>query len=336
MSQSTIDQILWKKLTQSEQSKVARDLALTQRAMHKVQRAGLPISVVAKRLKGILQQASRFHISYAKSKVAWATVMWRDEQIFRGLPVWNVLIVASKPTTKNSAAICQQLRTWSRHYNQKTIMTLAIDNLPLAERLRKVGFGVEFVVLRGKVSTSRKLLNLKSKTPPPPYVIEQTTNLKYLPAIRSIKRREFRRNPQFGWMCASDTYLNADMNEIRAGMKSGMPYYFVVKDPKKVVGYFGIGAGVPTNTKHSAGVEIDLDVSAQGQGLAKYAYAHMLETMSMLGVKTYQGGTSHPNVMRLAHRMGREPIALVLRWRAFENHKSVIAFLRRKSESSAR
>ncbi len=130
----------------------------------------------------------------------------------------------------------------------------------------------------------------------------------------SILKREFERNPQFGWFVADPRYINKERKMLRLEAKRRRPNYFVMESGGKTLGYFG----VEFNPKNAVwgkvgGYTFCFSEAIQGKGLLKYAYSVLLKRLEELGADTYIGGTSQPSVLKLSRLMKRKPFAYIIR-----------------------
>jgi hypothetical protein len=320
-----LDRRAWRKLTPSEQSSIIRSIVQFNQSLSKSQ-----IAEACKRHARVFNSASKIFIVIHRDQIKFAAALWRNDDFFPGLIV-NHLVIHQPSTDRIDLKHVRHItQMWRRSINSHCIMALSSSQFKMLPAFAKIGFGVEFVVLRGDTSKSLTSLRTRLKThphPPDDIEIKPLLDARHIKDIRRLKLREFRRNPQYGWMITSPKYLNPDIARIKAELIKGRKDHWGIFYQGKMRGYFGVAVH---GKQKPAGVELVFDVSMQGKGLASIAYRMMFERLSQLKIKHYQGGTSHPAVLKVGSRLKREPIAVVLRWGQFENHQAILNYLKRR------
>lgn len=145
--------------------------------------------------------------------------------------------------------------------------------------------------------------------------VSRITRKSEISAVLKLFKQEFGKNPQFGEWAGKPGYLRAIGQDMIAALSSGKLESFVIKQKRKILGYFGTYSS-PANARYPsmAGIEIVLDRSIQGKGIAKICYRMMFEHLSKTRIKLVKGGTSQPAVLALAKAFKRQPFAYLMKF----------------------
>lgn len=211
--------------------------------------------------------------------------------------------------------LIDQLADLKKSFDTKTSIFLPAAYGKLLPDLLQMGFSVDSLILEGEPKKSLKAL-LKKFDPPADLSLlglsSRRAQRKDIPKILALSKKEFLRNPQYGWFCASPEFLAAQKKELTKAMKSSDHSHYIIEKGAAFLGYFGSDA---TAGAKQAGVTLIFDQKIQGLGIAKTAYLILLGDMVKKKVVKYRGGTAQPAVLNLGKIMGRKMTSSLLRFR---------------------
>lgn len=239
-----------------------------------------------------------------------------DSTAFSGVKVLSVIPDFKLSSPHSRKWVERAIETRKHLFDDKTVMFLPAAYERLLPALLKSGFSIDSLILDGDPRGSLKALLRKQR---PPTDLSHL-GLQFRPATRNdianileISRKEFSRNPQYGWFCASPKFLRAQRKELTDAIRAGDHSHYVIERSGKFLGYFGSDA---TNRAKQAGISLIFDRKIQGKGIAKTAYLILLNDMVRKKVARYRGGTSQLPVMNIAKLMNRRLVLILLRYHA--------------------
>lgn len=252
-------------------------------------------------------------LGYVSLKSGGSMTALAKDSSLKNLRLW--VDPYSKTAMKWAACEIQSLgRQWGDRFD----CTVDYWCEPLLKEFERHGVYLSCVIIDGNVKQSLKRLERKY-----PSLRIQRENLDFqirpmksasdVEAAIKIIKKEFSRNPQFGWFVTHPSFLNEIRKEMKAGMKKKYTHDWVIVKKGKVLGQFGYTPTKAFDGKtKTASFGLNFSQAAQNQGLAKHAYQLMLTELAKQKYVYYCGGTAQPGVMKLAKIMGRQCYALEL------------------------
>lgn len=211
----------------------------------------------------------------------------------------------------------KQIQKNKDFYNDRTEVFVSVNDKDLIKLFLQYGFNIDSVLQLGEVKSCYQ--NLMHKLNPPKdfsawglTVSRLRTRAEALAALK-IEKREFSRNPQFGWFIGLPVVIRKRKKKLLKRL--GADGRYVLKNKKgKVVGFFSCEAGFQERFGTKAGLGLILSEEFQGKGLLKVIYRYILERLKKKNVRVFIGGTSQIPVMKLAKTMGRLNTVYILRY----------------------
>jgi hypothetical protein len=217
--------------------------------------------------------------------------------------------------------LTKMMRSDRRFFNEKTFLKLPPLSSDLVPFATKLGFSMSGIVLTGGRSAAAKGL---AKIPAPRSLkslglsTRRISNSKEINQAISIQRREFTRNPQFGWIIGSRAFgqmsRNMMLQQISKQNKS-MVSWVIVDNNDKVWGFYSMFIRINDPLWASTAVlGIILHQKIQGRGIVKNVYTHLLKEMKSRNIVHFMGSTAQPAVMGLAKVMRRHIFIREMKW----------------------
>ena len=181
----------------------------------------------------------------------------------------------------------------------------------------KSGFHIESVRSMASPKLAyRNLIRLKN----PPAGLDDLgysivrPNKRDLEMVLKIERNEFKRNPQYGWFVSRNEWLQESLRRRVIMLKEKGSSIYVIKDKKKVRGYFSCTFRKSPMWGKLAEPEFVFDQGIQGKGFSKTAYRTVLEDMLKKKSDFFRGNTAQGPVIGLGKLMGRKPTSYFLKY----------------------
>lgn len=232
-----------------------------------------------------------------------------------GTPVTLVLLLADPADDAAMDWLRSEAQRRRGCFATNTELLLDLPYEGLLSDLVGVGLHVESVILHG---CPTKALDMLGRDRPDfrrhDLECRRLTDVSTVDAILELQERLFRANPEYGWFVALPGHLQAKQDELFQELQDGSPFRFVLARNHKVLGTFAFTPVFDHPCWGTiASVEVMLDPEIQGRGVGRDAYREMLHAMEAAHISVFRGGTSHPAVLRLSERMGREVRAWEIR-----------------------
>jgi len=196
-------------------------------------------------------------------------------------------------------------------FTSEFVMLLDAQNLNFLEDLSSLNIHIESVILAGEprkaiLSLKKKYGNLKWEKYTE-FPGRELRTAKEVDAVMKTLKREFTRDPQFGWFVASKAFLARERKMLNRERKKPLATHFIIiNDRGNIAGHFGFEIDQNNIFGHRmASMALNFDQSIQGKGLAKLAYFLLLKKMIKLKIGIFQGGTSQKPVLALSRTMRR-------------------------------
>ncbi len=227
------------------------------------------------------------------------------------IPMQQVHLTMAPYSRKARLWMMNQVSDHSALFRKDTSLYLMNSEFELMDFLYNSGFhirsratmGDPLVALNGLVSAYDPPKNLDHLE-----LVIRPPEMKDLDTILQITRKEFSRNPQFGWFAASKQYLKSAKERIGREIKSPKSkgtQLAVYSKRGRLLGHSGMYVSKTPMYGLASGADITLDQSIQGKGIAKTLYRMTLEELVRRKVKIFRGGTSQPGMLKLNQVMGR-------------------------------
>lgn len=225
-----------------------------------------------------------------------------------GTPVTLVVLLADPADESAINWLRKEAARRSGHFASNTELLLDAPYEMLLPDLVRAGLHVESVILHG---CPTKALDLLGRDRPDfgRYGLEcrRLTDYAEVEAVMNLQERLFCANPEYGWFVALPGHLRAKREELMQELEDGSPFRFVLFRDNRLLGTFAFTPAFDHPFWGAmASVEVMLDPEIQRQGVGREAYREMLLAMETANIEVFRGGTSHPAVLKLSERMGRQ------------------------------
>lgn len=212
----------------------------------------------------------------------------------------------------------EKLTEYAILFNSRSHFELPIHLKKMLPYMENLGFSIDTLKLIGRPDECQKKFsrNFGSNKKFEDYGLQLCIPTKKdLMVVKEIERKEFKRNPQYGWFVSDEAWLKNSFNERVDSLKDKKCSAYVLKDKRnKVKGFFGVNLRKTPNFGLLGGPEFVFDKSIQGKGLSKIGYRILLDDMVKGKADFFMGNTSQIGVLKNAKSMGRAPINLCLRF----------------------
>lgn len=255
---------------------------------------------------------------YAGKKLLGFLLIFPSAHEVTGASQWSVILdlrTGSPQARKWAlAAIKSHFKFFKKRKLSFNLMPLYKFLLPA---LYREGLSIDSVILIGNpkkaLSGLKKRYGDLSWHSRSDFCISPVRSKAQILQVVEIVRSEFTRNPQYGWFCADERFIQKESANLRKSLEKKDSTQYIVVEGKRVVGKFGLNVTQPHPIWGSlAGLEICLEEKAQGKGLSKLIYATLLQRMIEMRIQAFSGGTSQKPVMHLSKIMDRALFAYTL------------------------
>jgi hypothetical protein len=227
-------------------------------------------------------------------------------------------IIESDGSREAGKWLIERLKENRSFMTENSILEMPVHLRGLIPHLYRLGYFIDSVRTIGDatIALPRLLSHKRAQVDIKDHglTVSRLKSISELRQIREIEKREFKRNPKFGWFQSTEGWLTHATNRRRENMSDKTIPMFVFKKGNRVVGFF---AGTPDSRyfrPRILGIEFVFDRSIQGKGLSYIAYRVLLEAMLEHGSKFFLGNTAQSPVMKLSKLMGRRPMSYSLRF----------------------
>lgn len=276
-------------------------------------------SGIKKMLKGYIHGALKcgvFDYHYEGDQLV-AIFIFTKTDFASGLPI-TIGTIDCNGSKSSLRWIKAKLLEYQILFNEKSHLELPIHLKRLLPFFELIGFSVDTVKLLGVSKECLKKFKGHGKSHlrlDELHLSLSRARKSDLMSVMDIERREFKRNPQFGWFVANENWLKTRYKARVNALKNEKSTSYVLKNKRgRVVGFFGSEAIETPNLGNLGTPEFLFDQSIQGQGLSKIGYQILLEDMTTNGIKYFMGNTAQLGVFKNAKKMGRAPINFFLRY----------------------
>jgi hypothetical protein len=256
---------------------------------------------------------------YNGKKLIAFYLRYSDDEFVTGT---QTVFVGHLPRHKQGIdVLTKMMSSDKRFFNEKTFLKLPPLSSDLVPFATKLGFSMSGVVLTGGRSAAAKGL---AKIPAPRSLkslgltTRRISTLKEINQAISIQRREFSRNPQFGWIIGSRAFnqmIRNIMIQQLSDKNQSMVSWVIVDKNEKVWGFYSMFIRMKDPLwAPSAVLGIILHQKIQGRGIVKYIYTHLLKEMKSRNIVHFMGSTAQPAVMGLAKVMQRNIFIREMKW----------------------
>lgn len=272
-------------------------------------------------MSGYLHNAKRtgvVEVLYNKNlKLEAIFWLFKSTQSFHNVPMMILEVHRNKNSPSALIWLNKKLEQYKYKIKGHCEALISPNDNELKRVMVKNGFHTSSLILLGKTHIAYK--NLVKKFNPTKDVtslglkITSIESIKDIDQIIKIHRREFKRNPQYGWFVAKPQALKTFKEVLLKQRKAKSAFVFKNLNGK-VLGYFSGSSRHNFRMGLTGGVGLCFDKSIQGLGLSKVAYRLILEEFISGGVGQFYGGTSQKPVIKMAKIMGRFPSARIMKF----------------------
>ena len=275
-------------------------------------------SGIKKLLKGTSMLAAKKGVidSFYKSDQLQAYFMLTRVEFAPGIPV-TYGIVNGRNNKAAKTWISEKIKEVEFLIDDKTTLEVPVHFKTDLDMFEDHGFFIDTVRLVGRPEQCLK--RLEESIPKTPTFLEHDLKVSEatfddLKELKALEYQEFKRNPQFGWFVANDTWINYAYKRRANAKKNKVGKALVLKDHQgQLKGYYGYDVDQTPQYGPMAGSELIFDQSLQGKGLSKFCYQELLKDIVDKKAKLLMGNTAQIGVLKHAKTMGRCPLSFSMR-----------------------